>query len=459
MAGVPLVGSARRWLWVTGAASTAVALLVLTAVLAPWGPKMIDLDVYRTGAATLLGGRDLYGVVDAGTGLPFTYPIFAAVVFVPLALLPLAVARVVITLLTLAGLVVICQLALRLGWRRTGAGAVAVSIAVAALAVSAHPVLDTILFGQINVILVALVLVDIVLVTGRGRGVLVGLAAGIKLTPGLFILYYLVTGDRRAARTAAVSAAATVLVGFAVQPGPAWAFWTRYVFDPARTGNVTYAGNQSLLALTARLLRVEHPPAVLVDALTVAVVGAALVLARRLHRAGDALAAVCAVAAGALLASPISWSHHWVWFLPAAFAVAAWIRRTGGGWRWWLLGLAVAVMWSGPMRFTPTNGLRELHHNPAQQVVANSFSLLALGYLAWAWYLTGPRARRRPALRRGVRGGEDVDHEAQRTGGRAGGPGAVGEVGGDVQLHPAADLHPDQPLIPALDDGTGADRE
>jgi alpha-1,2-mannosyltransferase len=359
------------------------AVVLVGLFLAPFGPKMIDLDVYRAGAGALLHGGDVYAVAGPA-GLPFTYPIFAALVFVPFALVPTVLARVAITLLSLGALLVICHRTIRGVVPAGDRGLLRWSVPAAIVAITAHPVLDTLLFGQVNLVLVAMVLTDVLVVRGPGRGVLVGLAAGTKLTPGLFVLYYLVIGDWRAARTAALTTAGTLLVGLALAPGSTWAYLTRYMLDPARTGNVTYAGNQSILAVTARLVRREHPPPVLTALITAVVVIVALVLARALHARGEELASVCVVAAAALLASPVSWTHHWVWFIPAVGVLAAWAHRGGAAWRWWVLGAATLVLWSGPMRFTPTNGLRELHDTLPQQLVANSYGLLAVGFLAWA---------------------------------------------------------------------------
>lgn len=377
-----------RWA-VTIGYTVAAFTAVLVVFLQPWAPQMIDLDVYRTGASAVLHGTDPYRVAGPA-GLPFTYPIFAAMVFVPFALLPELAARSVLTVASFAALIVICHVSVRqLVPRFSHRQAALVSLPAAVLAVFAHPMLDTLSFGQINLILAAMVLADVFLITGPGRGVLVGLAAGIKLTPGLFLIYYLVTGQRRAARTAAIAAAATVLAGFAVQPRAAWAYWSRYLWDPGRAGGVTYAENQSILAVTARLLRTPQAPSWLTLTLSAVVVVAAAAIARRANQVGDELTAVSVIAAAALLASPISWTHHWVWFLPATAAVAAWCHRAGGRWRWWLLAAAVCVFWTAPMRFMPKNDLRELAQTPAQQLVTNSFALLALVFLAWAGYTVG----------------------------------------------------------------------
>ena len=63
-----------------------------------------------------------------------------------------------------------------------------------------EPVRTTLYFGQINLVLMLLVLWD----TARGersrlKGIGVGIAAGIKLTPAYFILYYLAARQWRAA--------------------------------------------------------------------------------------------------------------------------------------------------------------------------------------------------------------------------------------------------------------------
>jgi alpha-1,2-mannosyltransferase len=450
-----------RRLWVIAIAVAVGFAAVLAVLLAPWGAKMIDLDVYRAAARAVIGGSDPYSV-SGPDRLPFTYPIFATLVFVPFALVPTVVARTVITLVSFAALVLICHLSLGQVLSRSGRRLAALSLPVALIAVSSHPVLDTLLFGQVNLILVAMVLADILLIKGRGRGVLVGLAAGIKLTPGLFLVYYLVTRQWRAALNAAVTAALTVLAGFAIRPEAAWDFWTRYALDPARTGNVTYAGNQSILAITARLMREAHPPSALTWGLTAVVAATALVVAAGLHRYGRELAAVSVVAAAALLASPISWTHHWVWFIPAVTVVAAWVYRAGGGWRWWPLGLAVAVLWSGPMRFMPLNDLRELAQTRPQQLVTNSFGLLAVVFLAWAAYVLRREvlgARRGQRDGAGVVGSEHVDHEPQWAGRLTVGWVGVGQALRDVQLYPGADLDADQSLVPALDDSAPTDLE
>jgi alpha-1,2-mannosyltransferase len=349
---------------------------------------MLDLEVYRLGGSALAAGHDIYQIREARTGLVFTYPSFAALVFVPFALLPTFVARLAILLISLAALWLICHLTVAAVLKynpRAPIGVLRYSAPLAIITVAAHPVVDTLQFGQINLVLTAMVLTDVLLLRGRYRGALIGIATGIKLTPGLFIVYYLVTGQRRAAVTAAATTLATVALGFAAQPRPSWTFWTSYVFDADRVGGIAYVTNQSILGMSARLLRDPHPPAPLTLGLSAIVVVIALFTANRLYRRGDEFKSVCVIAVGALLASPISWSHHWVWFIPVFGTLVIWARQTPAKrWRWLVVGIPAAIVFVGPMNFTPKAGLKELHHNLGQQILANIFGALAFAFLTWA---------------------------------------------------------------------------
>lgn len=370
-------GTDRRWL----IAGVAAAVVAAVALAGPWGVRMLDLDVYRVGGRALLDGVDLYTVTHPGTGLLFTYPVFAAMLFVPLTVLPLAVSRVLLTLLSLVALFVVTHLTV--GHVR-GTPSLRWSVPLSIAAIAVHPVWETLTFGQVNLILAALVLVDVLALGphGRWRGVLVGIAAGIKLVPGIFIAYYLVTGQRRAAGTAILTTLGTVAAGLAVQPGPAWDFWTSHAFNPDRTGGIAYVTNQSILGVAARLLHDPHPSRVLTLVLGAAVAVAALWLARRLFLGGELLMSVCVVAVASLLASPVSWSHHWVWAIPCLGTLVAWARL--GSWRWWVFGALTAVVVVGPMQFMPKEDLRELHHSLAEQAVANIYAGFAVAYLMWA---------------------------------------------------------------------------
>ena len=297
-----------------------VALAAHGVVLALWPDAhvlMIDLQVYRAGAEHVLGGQPLY---DGGVllTLPFVYPPFAAVAFVPLVALPLVPLKVLWTAATLA----LLGYVVHRGLRSLGAPAPALcTVAAVAIATWLDPVRTTLYLGQINVVLLAVVLGDVLgRRDSRWRGVGVGLAAAIKLTPLLFVLYLLLVGRVRAALTAAGTFVAAVAVGFLVAPADSAAYWLRGTFAAAdRISAVAATTNHSLNGLLARTLG-ESRALYLAGA---ALLGAAaLVLAARAHRRGDELLGVTLVGLCTCAVAPFAWSHHWVWVVPLAVVLA-----------------------------------------------------------------------------------------------------------------------------------------
>ena len=216
-----------------------------------FGPDRIDLDVYRIGARAWLRGASLYGRMPptpAGPRLPFTYPPIAAVLLAPLALVPATVAGTVLTLVTIA----LAAAVLRLFLRRLSLNPAAAGWLLPA-ALFLEPVRNTLSFGQVNVILMALVAFDSLAVEPPWpRGVLTGLAAAVKLTPALFVLFFLLRRDYRAAAIAALSFAAATGLGFALAGRDSVRYWTSVVFQVGRVGHPDYAANQSLQGVLAR---------------------------------------------------------------------------------------------------------------------------------------------------------------------------------------------------------------
>jgi len=186
-----------------------------------FGPYRIDLGVYRMGGRTWLHGGDLYRqvLVTPGLRLPFTYPPVAAIVLAPLALLPMTAAGAVLTI----GSIALAALVLGVFLRRLAGPAAGSLWAVAWLLPAAlllEPVRSTLAYGQINIVLMALVALDCLTAEPRWpRGALTGLAAAVKLTPAAFVLYFLLRRDYRAAAVAGVSFAATTAAGFALACG------------------------------------------------------------------------------------------------------------------------------------------------------------------------------------------------------------------------------------------------
>ncbi|HMC04794.1 MAG TPA: glycosyltransferase 87 family protein [Actinomycetota bacterium] len=295
----------------------------------------LDLDVYREAGRYALHGRDPYspGFGDSlRIKLPFTYPPFAALVFAPLALLPRSALLVGWTALCIGLFAVIVHVAVRPALLARGWSHPVVLAAAAAILVWSVPVAQTISYGQINLVLVAACLLDCGVTpraSGRRRslsgalrgasGVLVGIATAIKLTPGIFIVYFALTRQWAAAARAAVTAAACAALAFVVAPGPSREFWLHLVFDDRRPGSPAYYGNQSLLGALERL----HLAWLWVPlGLALGCVG--LWRATRAHRAGAEVTAVALVGLTAVVVSPISWQHHAVWIVPAAAALIAW---------------------------------------------------------------------------------------------------------------------------------------
>ena len=293
-----------------------------------FGSYHIDLDVYRIGGRVWLQGGNLYGrlpATRAGLRLPFTYPPVAAALLAPLSLMPMTMAATTLTLGTIAMLAVLIVMFLR----RTAGPTAASPWAVAWLlppALLLEPVRDTIGFGQINIVLVALVSVDCLAEARRWpRGALTGLAAAIKLTPAMFVLFFLARRDRRAACTAAASFAAVTVAGFAVDWHDSVQYWTSIVFQPGRAGGLGSASNQCIMAVLARAGLSPHSPAGIVTWLALSAVVAAVACRGMQHAfaASDDCLALTLNALAALLISPVSWSHHWVWCVGALVTLTA----------------------------------------------------------------------------------------------------------------------------------------
>lgn len=298
-------------------ATLAAAVTVFTATV-PLLRDWFDLRVYHGAVDTWIhhGGR-LYDYRVPGTTYGFTYPPFAAVLMLPMALVGLRTAIAVGLLLNLAALAVVVRLLTGRAWRRLGWYGCALGACALALF---EPLRDTFSFGQVNLLLLALVLVDgWLLATGRGRlaGAGIGLAAAVKLTPALFIGLLLVARRWRAAAVATVVALAATGFAAAVAPDASRFFWTDALWDTDRVGRLDYVSNQSLQGVLARLGETDRAVWAVAVLLTLCVWA---VRARRAVVAEDWTAAFALTGLTACLVSPITWVHHLVWLLPS-FAV------------------------------------------------------------------------------------------------------------------------------------------
>jgi alpha-1,2-mannosyltransferase len=380
-----------RWFWIAAGVLATAGGIALMIGAARHG--MIDLRVYRMGGSVLLDGDSLYDAHLPDTGLPFTYPPFAAIAMIPLALLPWWLAALVWTGISVLCLAAIWRVALRREWpglqklsRRRAAWVLA---GITLLSVALEPVRETLLFGQINLVLTAMILIDLAGPSRRWRGALVGVAAALKLTPVLFLALLVVTRQWRLLRNAVLGFVAAVAIGFAVVPNQSWDYWTRVVRDANRIGGLAFTSNQSVMGFLTRLLGDASPalqPTWFVIATLIALF--ALWVARRYWYAGDRVAAVSVCALGALFASPVSWSHHWVWALPIGVALVAVVfRRTGSN----RAAAVTGVLWFGllalgPMWWVPNREDRELHWSVWESLPGNAYLIAGLAaFVVFAW--------------------------------------------------------------------------
>jgi alpha-1,2-mannosyltransferase len=307
-----------------------VALAGLAAFLSyschRWPPTdyRYDLNVYVVAAKAYLTGSDIYtGDLVAKLELGFTYPPFAALCFTPLVRAGIAGGRALMFGVSVISLLLIGWLiarALRPAWPRYRV--VLAAIACAALGLRFEPVASTFDLGQVNLVLTAMVLLDLLGHTPRRfRGVLIGIATGIKLTPGIFILYLLVTRKFREAAVAAAATAATIVVGLLAMPTASMNYWTGYMFDPGRAGHGELASNQSLRGVIARLAGGSDVLMLIAIPLSCAL---GLLAARRAFECGYRFESILLAATTGLLISPISWTTHWVWALP--IGIVCWLR-------------------------------------------------------------------------------------------------------------------------------------
>lgn len=345
-------------------------------------PYRIDIDVYRTGAQVFLDGGAVYGPLpqlSQGAHLPFTYPPIAAVLFTVFTVMPLPVASTLLTLASIAGLVVVVRIGLRQTCERPSAELWWLVVAAVGIGLWFGPIRETLAFGQINTLLMALVVVDAIL--GRGRwwgGTLIGLAIAIKLTPAVFLLLLVLRRDWRMTATTVVSFFGYNGIGHVLMPKDSLEYWTQTLADTSRIGGAAFASNQSINAVLHRL-GLEGSTRTLAWFVTAMLVGLLVAwVAGRLLAHGHDLAATITVGFAALFCSPISWGHHWVWSLPLVVLMLVWATRQHPPTRrWlWLAGSGTFVFLTTPQWWFPNGNDAELQWNPAQQLIGSS-------YLVW----------------------------------------------------------------------------
>jgi alpha-1,2-mannosyltransferase len=393
-------------------ALSAGALTAVDLTITPGMWSMLDLRIYDWGGLVARHSGNLYGPAYPGQPTGFTYPPAAALVFSVLTYLPLTVLKAAAHAATVADLTMVIWLTWgALGYPRSRAR-LGGTMVIAAAAIWSEPVQQTLAYGQINVVLMLLIVADLSLAGQvRCKGVGVGLAAGIKLTALIFIPYLLLTRRFRAAGTALATFTATIALAWVWLPAQSATYWAGRLFlDSGRLGNGAYVGNQSLRGMVLRLAGSGRPAAGIWAVAVVIVAACGLLLAAAAARRGREVAGLLICALTGLMISPVSWSHHWVWVAPAlVLAADTVVRARDEGWSqrrrraaWGgVLGL-LAVFWTRLIWAVPMPARQGQRLTGGWQLAANLYVLAGLAILGLtAALMAFPRQRGplRPAPR------------------------------------------------------------
>jgi alpha-1,2-mannosyltransferase len=354
------IATRHGWAWPALAASVA---FVGTTVLAVFH-RQLDLSTYLLGGAHAWS-NDLFTVTYPTDHLGFTYPPFSALLFAPFAHFPTVVDEIGFSWINLAALFAMIVVSLRAVCRSLDKRTLLWwGLALVLPVLLFDPVRQTFLLGQVNIILALMIVADLTMDLPLPRGILVGLAGAIKVTPIILIPYLFLTRQGRSGLRAIASFLAAAALAVAVNPSTSWSYWTHYIRDPQRAGMLSWIGNQGILGATERQLgHVVSTPTTFVIVVSVGVVG--LLIAAGAYRCSSPVLGLLVVEATESLASPVSWSHHFIWMvlLVAWLALAEDRPRAG---EWYALGVA-ALLWAAPYWWVP--------HGPAVRFAGRGWLL------------------------------------------------------------------------------------
>ena len=340
------IASSRGWGWPVLAAAVAFVGATVLALF----HQQLDLSTYLLGGAHA-SSNDLFTVTYPTDHLGFTYPPFSALLFAPFAHLPVRVCEVGFSWLNLGALFGMIVVSLRAVCRSLDKRTLLWwGLALVLPVLLFDPVRQTFLLGQVNIILALMILV--------------GLAAAIKVTPIILIPYLFLTRQGRSGLRAIASFLGAALLAVACNASTSWSYWTHYIRDPQRAGMLSWVGNQGVLGATERLLgHTVTTPTTFVIVVTVGILG--LLVAAGAYRRSSPVLGLLVVEATESLASPVSWSHHFIWMvlLVAWLALAEDRPRAG---EWWALGVSL-LLWAAPYWWVP--------HGPAVRFAGRGWLL------------------------------------------------------------------------------------
>lgn len=348
---------------------------------------LYDMRSYIAGARAVLDGGDPYTALSE-YGELFVYPPFALLLFLPLARLDWNAIAIISSAISVAAL----QASIYLPLKQIGVKKLTIyTVAIMLPCLLLYPVDQTIHQGQVNLLLLALVLIDLQLPeTSRFKGVLIGICAGIKIIPGLFIAYYLISRKFRAALMLILTAAGTVVLAFVLFPKASFDYWTRYVFETTRIAQqASWLPNESLRGMLARTLHSEELAIIPWLVSSVIILGIALLITWYAVKLDEESLGIAAIAIAGLLISPVSWHHLWVWIIPITiFLVSiAYHRRSKLLWVCSIVPIVVIALRMGEWFIIDPYHLDSLSLYGIQLVMSNIVNytsvLLLVGLLAY----------------------------------------------------------------------------
>lgn len=372
----------------------------------------LDFGVYISGGQSILDGAgELYS--KTYNTLLFTYSPFSALFFSVLALFGLDAGLTIFTTLSMIIAALTALYGVRFVFQAKNIGAVLMhpwlrplAIVAAGFIIALGPWRETTAFGQINILLLGMIMADYLIKAKRWpTGVLVGIAAGIKLTPLVLGLYFLCTGNWRALRNMAFGFLGTVALGFILLPKESVAYWFQLLPDTSRIGGAGYVDNLSIKGAILHFMGPDFAvnlPWFALSLLLVILTGWTVWLAQRQGQPTTGLAITILLM---LLISPITWSHHWVWIAVLMAVLASnlrlmprdrqWLRGTGLA----LLILAVPIFLYSPKTIATALGAVDLGSQlPTFWLKASSLGVF-WGLAVMTWWIVAFWESPRPVLR------------------------------------------------------------
>jgi alpha-1,2-mannosyltransferase len=322
------------WLLIPGLLALGVSLALYGNLIRSHPYVGTDFHMYLGAARAFLHGKPVYQIGYTRLHLPYTYPPVTLIFLVPLTWVGSRMALYATNVAGITAMLGIIWLTTRMLRLRGTPGRLGLVGLIGAVMLWTEPYQRNLNLGQINILVILLVVADLALSDrNRFKGIGIGAAAAAKLLPGLFIVYLLLTRRVRAAAVATVTFVGLTLAGWLIQPAGSFDYWlTGRAFDSHRVlgGSVRYGGNQSLQGFIARLMGTDARNTIWWMLAVAVVAVAALALATGLQRHGEEAMAMTLVGFTTLLISPVSWSHYWLWIAPMAVVLVGLVRRTTG---------------------------------------------------------------------------------------------------------------------------------